>query len=208
MGLLRWLFGGKDREPDEQYRWFVSPNEVLEAHLLIEKPKLIPDSTGAYAWYFDTTELKLPKQRYQCVDDFKLLYIGIAGDKKKPDSKATLRDRIRWQHLRGNAYGSSLRLSLGILLQDVLRLELEPQGSKGFHWSDESALSEWMAENALVTWIVSDTPWEIEENAVSAYGKVLPLNYEHNESDTFAAKLHEKKKKIRRRVRDMRTDQT
>ena len=50
------------------------------------------------------------------VDGHTLLYVGIAPDGlNKPNSRASLLTRIR-QHYRGNAEGSTLRRTLGALL--------------------------------------------------------------------------------------------
>ena len=55
-----------------------------------------------------------------------LLYIGIAPRSK--GGPATLRDRIRY-HFQGNAYGSTLRLTLGCLLAPALGARCYPPGS-------------------------------------------------------------------------------
>lgn len=47
---------------------------------------------------------------------YTLLYVGISPDKKgKPNSRANLRQRIK-THYSGNAEGSTLRRTLGVLL--------------------------------------------------------------------------------------------
>jgi hypothetical protein len=43
-----------------------------------------------------------------------------------------------------------------------------------FTHAGEAVLSEWMAENALVTWLQVDEPWLVEDEALSALE--LPLN--------------------------------
>ena len=78
----------------------------------------MPASPGVYAWYFDKIPDGLPVDGCKTVGDFTLLYVGISP--KKPSqagkvSKQSLRTRIRY-HYRGNAAGSTLRLTLGSLL--------------------------------------------------------------------------------------------
>lgn len=198
---------------EQKYWWFICPEKdrIHEAHLLYKNDEIIPHrkpdgspTRGVYAWYFHTAQLQIRKKDYFVIDNFKLLYVGIAGAKNKPNSKATLRSRILGDHLRKNAFGSSLRFSLGTLLQKHLTLKLMPYGSKGFKWSNENALTDWMIDNALVTWIEHATPWEIEEEIIHRFGAKLPLNYKGNEENSVAANLHEMKKKFRRQIREER----
>ncbi|MFJ8030526.1 GIY-YIG nuclease family protein [Streptomyces sp. NPDC096032] len=82
---------------------------------------------------------------------------------------------------RGNAEGSTLRLSLGCLLD----LELRRVGSGKrltFGQAGEAKLSQWMADNARVCWVEHDEPWTLESlpwslpcvNLIAA-GYLLPL---------------------------------
>jgi hypothetical protein len=82
-----------------------------------------------------------------------LLYVGIspkapAANGRTP-SRQNLRTRLRY-HMRGNAEGSTLRLTLGCLLADELGLHLRRVGSgKRFTFCDgEKRLSDWLVENA------------------------------------------------------------
>jgi hypothetical protein len=51
----------------------------------------------------------------------------------------------------------------------------------------EQRLSEWLEENARVTWIQCDRPWEVEEHLISTIH--LPLNLEQNQRCGFHAVL-------------------
>ena len=58
-----------------------------------------------------------------------LLYIGIAPDKaSKPNSRQSLLHRIRY-HYQGNAEGSTLRRTLGVLLEEKSGFPLRRVGS-------------------------------------------------------------------------------
>lgn len=73
-----------------------------------------PSASGIYAWYFDARLPHVPTAGCNSVGRFKLLYIGIAPmrpSKAGKRSNSTLRRRIRY-HFRGNASGSTLRLTL------------------------------------------------------------------------------------------------
>jgi GIY-YIG catalytic domain len=99
-----------------------------------------------------------------------LLYVGISP--KAPPasglgaSRQHLRRRLR-QHYALNAYGSSLRLTLGCLLADQLGLVLRRADG-------EARLSRWMADDAFVCWVAHDRPWELEDALVKTLD--LPLN--------------------------------
>ena len=60
--------------------------------------------------------LKLPNQKsISRHKNYSILYIGIAPSRLT--SKSNIRKRI-FNHFRGTAYGSTLRLSLGVLLSN------------------------------------------------------------------------------------------
>ena len=78
-----------------------------------------------------------------------------------------------------------MRLTLGCLLADQLGLELRRVGSgkRMTFGPGEAALSEWMAENALVVWHVCERPWEVEERLISEL--CLPFNLDRNRANAF-----------------------
>jgi GIY-YIG catalytic domain len=47
----------------------------------------------------------------------------------------------------------------------------------------EQALSAWMAENAYVSWVVRDRPWELETELIATLD--LPLNLQGNPLNLF-----------------------
>jgi hypothetical protein len=100
--------------------------------------------------------------------------------------------------MKGSAEGSTLRLSLGCLLADHLGIELRPVGnSKRLTFSTgEAPLSQWLEENARVTWHVCERPWELEEELISTFN--LPLNLDMNVAHTFHPVLSELQARPRR----------
>jgi len=182
------------------HQWLSNPPRQFcyEASRLKENKRLIPKTKGVYAWYFAHGKLNVPANPYFRVDDFELVYVGIAG--KKPESKGSLRDRIYNQHINGNAEGSTLRFSLGILLRRKgSLLELKRKGiiKKHIEWSNEDDLTEWICDNALVAWIEHKRPWIVEESAVKNLGHLLPLNIEHNKGNSFAQELNRERKSLK-----------
>jgi hypothetical protein len=51
-----------------------------------------------------------------------------------------------------------------------------------FHEGEEK-LSQWMSENAFVTWLVHPEPWRLEDYAIKQLS--LPLNLRDNEGHPF-----------------------
>lgn len=117
-----------------------------------------------------------------------LYYTGISPKKPptngKPPSSQTIRHRIR-THYSGNAEGSTLRRTLGCLLQNGLGIELRRYGSgKRYTFgTGERDLSQWMAANAYVSWIGHDTPWEVEDRLIEHLN--VPLNLDGNTHNSF-----------------------
>jgi hypothetical protein len=104
------------------------------------------------------------------------------------ESRQNLRKRVRY-HFRGNAEGSTLRLTLGTLLATELGIELTRVGSGTTRTfaEGERVLSEWMGNNALVCWMPHPEPWEEEARLISTVD--LPLNLAGNRQHPFAATL-------------------
>lgn len=135
----------------------------------------VPAAPGVYGWHFNKSpDPQLPED---C-----LLYVGIAP-RRMPTrpSKQNLRTRVRY-HFRGNAEGSTLRLTLGCLLG----IELRRVGSGKrltFGRAGERELSDWMAEHARVCWLLHPEPWIAETALISSLD--LPLNLDQNRNHTF-----------------------
>jgi hypothetical protein len=121
-----------------------------------------------------------------------LLYTGISPKRPptngRPPSRQTLRHRIRY-HFRGNAEGSTLRKTLGVLLAEALGIELRRVGSgkRMTFGVGEPLLSEWMADNALVAWVVDPEPWLLEARLIADLD--VPLNLDGNRHHRFHPEL-------------------
>ncbi|MHA2330034.1 MAG: GIY-YIG nuclease family protein [Candidatus Hodarchaeales archaeon] len=104
-------------------------------------------------------------------------------------SKETLRSRICY-HFQGNAEGDTLRLTLGCLLVSKLGIELRRVSSGKrmiFTKKGEEILSNWMGNNAFISWVEHNAPWEIESQLLHSLS--LPLNLQDNRSHPFAPTL-------------------
>lgn len=144
-------------------------------------PSPVPAVSGVYFWWFKTIPSCVPLDGCVTMDGYTLLYVGISPDKKgKPNSRANLRSRIK-MHYSGNAEGSTLRRTLGVLLSTASTYPLRRVGSGNrttFTHTGEQWLDEWMGENAKVYWIPHSEPWILEEQLISSIP--LPLNIKGN----------------------------
>lgn len=99
------------------------PATAVDRAEVLAHPSPVPREAGFYGWFFRSIPHGVPVDRCIRGDGLPLLYAGIAP--KPPPSSAgtpstqTLRHRIA-RHYRGNAAGSTLRLTLGCLLAEVL----------------------------------------------------------------------------------------
>lgn len=142
----------------------LKPEHLVPRSELIGRSSIVPSAPGIYAWYFsEPPSLEINLDECWRWENKWLLYVGISPseppkNEAKP-SKNTLRKRING-HMNGNAYGSTLRLSLGCLLSKTLDIELQRIGSSNrmTFANGESVLSEWLDKNAFVTWVEHDEP--------------------------------------------------
>ena len=149
----------------------------------------MPRASGIYAWYFDEVPPGVDVRGCHSVWGGVLLYVGIAPKEPprngKPPSTQTLWNRIRY-HYRGNAYGSTLRLTLGCHLADHLGIALRRVGSGDrltFTEQGERRISEWMSQHARVTWVQTALPWLQELHAIQQLS--LPLNLQGNSAHPY-----------------------
>jgi hypothetical protein len=165
----------------------------------------VPRLPGVYAWYFRAVPPGVPTDGCLHVDDATLLYVGISPKRPptngKPPSRQRLCHRIRY-HLRGNAAGSTLRLTLGCLLVAELGIELRRVGSGGRRtFADgEARLSAWLDAYARVVWLPAEEPWHLEQRLIGALA--LPLNLEHNERHPFHATLSAARRRAKERAEE------
>ncbi|GAA3479141.1 GIY-YIG nuclease family protein [Streptomyces yanii] len=169
------------------------PERLWSAQEVLMRPSPVPAAAGVYGWHFKEAP-------HADLAVGSLLYVGIAPrHMANRTSTQNLRKRVRY-HYRGNAAGSTLRLTLGCLLG----LELRRVGSgkrMTFGRAGEAALSQWMAENARVCWIEQNEPWTMESELISQLD--LPLNLDQNRHNTFHDRLKELRAQARQRAREL-----
>ena len=179
----------------------LEPKRLLSCREILARPCPIPKVPGIYAWYFRQIP-GVPTAGRHTVQGLKLLYIGISPcrpsllDRRRVQS---IRRRIRY-HARGNAEGSTLRLSLGCLLSRPLRVALRRVGSgkRMTFGPGEKRLTKWMLDNAFVAWSSLPAPWNIEHSVIARL--TLPLNIRRN-THPFSARLSALRSRAKARAR-------
>ena len=164
----------------------------------------VPREPGIYAWYFRNVP-SVPTDGCVTYGEMALLYAGIAPmaptrNWRPPSSRRGLFHRIR-DHFQRNADCSTLRLTLGCLLSQTLSISLRRVGSgrQLTFASGEYVLSEWMDQNAFVTWIVHPEPWALEEELIRMVS--LPLNLDRNGAHPFHTALSAIRRDAKERAR-------
>lgn len=159
---------------------------------VLATPCPVPREPGVYAWWFRSLPTALDTTACLKRDDATLLYTGISPKAPPANGRAPsrqrLRDRVRYHYI-GNAEGSTLRKTLGVLLAGELGIELRRVGSgkRMTFGTGEQALSEWMGDYALVSWVVHREPWMLEAELIEQLD--VPLNLDANRHNAFHATL-------------------
>ncbi|MRS91337.1 hypothetical protein GJV04_15030 [Enterobacteriaceae bacterium RIT714] len=160
------------------------PEKTYSRMEVMSKPTPVPAVNGVYFWWFKEIPPGVPIENCITCDGYTLLYVGISPDQRgKPNSRSNLRKRIR-THYSGNAAGSTLRRTLGVLLSGISSFPLRRVGSGSrmtFTHPGEQWLDSWMEKNAKVHWIPVEAPWELEDTLIASIP--LPLNIQGNAHD-------------------------
>lgn len=185
-----------------------SPREsLIESPCLCRPLELLsgerqqPTHPGLYAWYFDRLPDLVPTQDCVRHRGRVLAYIGISPSrptkKRASGKRQTVWKRLQG-HLRNNASGSTLRLTLGCLLADELGLELRPTPSGRLTFgTGEDRLSDWLDSHARLAFVRHATPWTVERSLIRSVS--LPLNLRDNDAHPF----HETLSALRARHRQL-----
>jgi len=173
------------------------PPRLWAADEVLGRPSAVPASPGVYAWYFAPAPTGVPVNGCVRSGDHTLLYVGISPRSfVARTSSQNLRTRLRY-HFRGHADGSTLRLTLGCVMADALRIRLRraSTGARLTFGEGEQALSAWMRACARVCWIQTPEPAALERYLLATVS--LPLNLEGNAAHPFSARLSELRRSAR-----------
>jgi hypothetical protein len=179
-------------------------SEPVNRALVLSPDCPVPKVPGVYVWYFRSVPTKVPI--FDCIRRYggHLLYVGISpATKRNPRSRQTLRSRIRY-HFRGNAEGSTLRRTLGVLLENTSGHALRRVGSGvrvTLTAAGEAWLNDWLAAHALVCWREHPAPWELEAQLMRTQS--FPLNLQGNDHHVFYPTLRRARSDALARARDL-----
>ena len=171
---------------------FLNPARVFSRDEVLSRPSVVPAASGVYGWWFRAVPALIDTAECRKHDGLVLLYAGISPRRPPASGQAASRQDVRQRlrmHYAGNAEGSTLRKTLGCLLAGQLGIQLRRVGSgrrKTFA-DGEQLLSAWMSENAFVSWVIRERPWELEQDLIGAVD--LPLNLEGNIGHRFHPEL-------------------
>lgn len=175
------------------------PARVWSRQEVLTRPSPVPRAKGIYAWFFRDYPAIIPAQDCVRSNGLTLLYIGIGPTRPSKDTKQDVQKRLR-DHYDNDASRSTLRLSLGVLLEEALGIQLRRVGkSERMQFgAGEALLDHWMAEHAFVTWLLHETPWAVEHHLIRA--RSLPLNLDQNKRHPFNAVLSEMRSAAKQRA--------
>jgi hypothetical protein len=180
-------------------RLLTDPQSLYSRLDVLSKPNPVPTVPGVYSWFFKEIPGNVPTDGCITKNDLTNLYVGISP--KDSNSRENLQKRITY-HFRGNAAGSTLRLTLGVLLAKESGFPLRRVGSgkrKTFTHFGEQWLDNWMDKNAFVCWVEHPAPWELELELLKSLA--LPLNIQDNHH-SFSNELSKLRKEAGRLARE------
>ena len=178
-----------------------NPERLFSRSEVLTRPCPIPAVRGVYAWYFKEPPPTVPTDGCLTKDGHTLLYVGISP--KNDSSSENLQKRVSY-HFRGNAEGSTLRLTLGALLAPLNDFPLRRVGSGNrmtLTHLGEQWLDGWMADNAKVCWVEHPQPWVLEDELLKSLS--LPLNLQGNTHHPFFGLLGEIRRAAKAAAREM-----
>lgn len=167
---------------------------------VLVSPCPVPAAWGVYSWFFKEVPEGVPTEGCITKLNRTLMYVGISPS--NVHSRENLRKRIKY-HYQGNAEGSTLRRTLGVLLAIKSNYPLRRVGTgkrMTFTHHGEQWLDDWMAKNAFVCWAEHATPWVLEKELLNSLA--LPLNIQEN-PHPFARELMRKRKQALQQAREL-----
>ena len=175
-----------------------NPDRLYTRAEVVSRTNPVPSVSGVYAWFFREPPGICPTNGCVTKNELTLLYVGISP--RKRNSKQDIRKRIK-THYRGIAEGSTLRLTLGILLERKSGFSLdrtESGKSLTFTQDGERWLNDWMQRNAFVCWVEHSDPSDVERRILQTVS--LPLNIQDNQDHPFCSELKNLRKEARQRL--------
>jgi hypothetical protein len=164
------------------------PTSLVSRAESLRRPATVPTSNGVCFWYLRDVPAAVPTYGCPTLNGCTLLYLALAPDRSGRSGGSLLSCIAR--NYRANVEGSSLRKTLGILLEEQSGFPLLRAGSgqrttltnAGERWLDD-----WMEKNVFVGWTEHLEPWLIEYELLLKLP--CPLNISHNGHHPFTSVL-------------------
>ena len=164
------------------------PTSLVSRAESLRRPSSVLTSNGICFWYFRDIPAVVPIYGCLTLNGCTLLYLAFAPDRPGRSGGSLLDCIVR--NYRANIEGSSLRKTLGTLLEEqsgfpLLRAiggQRTTLTNAGEQWLDD-----WMEKNAFVGWAEHAEPWLIEYELLLKLP--CPLNISHNGHHPFASVL-------------------
>jgi hypothetical protein len=142
---------------------------------LTDNPISLPSKSGFYIMCLkENVNLPSPlkEAHFSKYKGLKVLYVGITTAVKG------IKGRDYRNHFNGNAGGSTLRKSLGVLFNYKLipRDKNLNTNKKKFSKEDENILSEWMKNNIIFYYKVFNDPKSIEQELINLFNPPINLD--------------------------------
>lgn len=163
--------------------------QMVPARVLVDVPALVPEGPGAYVMVLGDNENDVNSGLRRLVKDqptfmlWPLLYVGATS--------SSLRSRVH-QHIGSDSRQSNLRQSAGLVLGDLLNLEVHRiPGKRYFCFRNEHQLTDWLLDNTIIGFCPTSAPFEIERQFLCSQPGMLNL------SGCSASALRTRLKKMR-----------
>jgi len=133
---------------------------------------LLPDAAGVYVFFWARPLIPLcdycaEAETISPEIELVPLYTGASAD--------SLRMRIK-RHVLGDTRGSTLRASLGLLLQAHLNLTIIPIPTKAyFCFEPEQRLTDWIVSNTVIGHFETDDPFGLEKGMLADEAGLLNI---------------------------------
>lgn len=158
---------------------------------------VVATNPGLYSWWADETARHLIGEVLRC-DIPPLIYAGQSGATKWPSGKrssATLDSRIRGNHINGNAFSSTFRLTVSAILMEPLKLRVAKPYR--LHPRDREQVSNWIREHlkvAIASYADRDSLRDLEEQLLESLDP--PLNLQGMQLTPTRSRLSDLRKRI------------
>ena len=169
-----------------------------------KEPRRFPESNvesnypGLYAWWADSTAVDLFTRVVGSVSPDGCIYVGQTGATKWPSgktSKATLRNRILGNHIRGNVRSSTFRWTISAILFRPLKLRLA--NPNRLRPEDNRKVSDWIKNHlrvAIAPYADRDSLGKVERDVLKALDP--PLCLQDCPTNEFRQRLSDLRKRL------------